>query len=251
MSLVDIKDLGIKIKDTSILNSVSLNLLSQDRISILGPSGSGKTSLVKFLLGVNPEDSVLSFEKAKLNSLDYLQISENEWLNLRRHFFGYLPQNPNFGFHPRFTVGEQAKDYVTKVLKVAWNLEQFFEYLNELGIDRTDSILNAKSSELSGGEKQRILLSLLFFSHPQVLIADEPTSALDKKTARSVFEAIDRFLLKTNSSLLLVTHDPEMAESKTDQMIFINKGVIVDILNRQNSKWESPNHSISTAFLAS
>jgi peptide/nickel transport system ATP-binding protein len=251
MSLVDIKNLGIKIHDNSILKSFSIQIGIQEKISILGPSGSGKTSFIKFLLGVNQENSSIHFDTAIINSCDYFKIQENDWLNLRRHFFGYLPQNPNFGFHPRFTVGEQAKDYVTHVLGVKWDSDQFFHYVEELGIQRKSNLLEAKSSELSGGEKQRILLSLLFFSHPKVLIADEPTSALDKKTARTVAEALDKFISKTSSSLLLITHDPEIAKSKTNRMIFINRGEIVDTIHRQNHIWTTPGHKISRSFLES
>lgn len=196
------------------LRGINLEIKSGEIAAIIGPSGAGKSTLLH-LLGLmdRPTSGRIFFDEVEICAL-----SENLRSEARRNKIGFL-----FQMHyllPEFTVWEN-------LLIPGWDRfeekkEKAIEILKVLGLsDRMNHI----PSELSGGEQQRAALARALINDPCLLLADEPTGNLDRETGEKVEEILFSECDKRKITLLLVTHNPDLA-AKADRIIRMKDGAI-------------------------
>ncbi|GLK16651.1 ABC transporter ATP-binding protein [Herbiconiux flava] len=193
----------------TILNGVDLDVEEDDRISVVGRSGSGKSTLLN-LLGLldTPTSGVLEFAGRPVK--DY---SSGERDRVRGREIGFVFQQ--FNLLP----GRTALENVIMPLLYAEG-RQFWrrraiaaEMLEEVGLGHR---LESLPDRLSGGEQQRVAIARSLVRGPRLILADEPTGALDLDTGQSVMELIDEVAARTNAALVVITHDPAIAERSRD-----------------------------------
>ncbi len=199
--------------ELTVLKDVSFALEKGATCSILGPSGSGKTTLLGLCAGLDQPTS----GSVLLNGIALGEIGEDERARVRNQHVGFVFQN--FQLIPTLT----ALENVTVPMELrgdrsARKLGE--ELLQRVGLgDRTAHY----PAQLSGGEQQRVALARAFINRPSILFADEPTGNLDSETSRKIIEIMMELHAQSGTTLVLVTHDPEVA-GLTEQTIRLRDG---------------------------
>ena len=208
-------------KKLTVLDEVSFSLQRGDTFSIVGPSGSGKTTLLGLCAGLDiPTSGFVSLEGHELFSL-----SEDQRAEVRNQHVGFIFQS--FQLIPTLTALENIM-VPMELNKVPGARPRARELLDWVGlVDRGHHY----PTQLSGGEQQRVSLARAFANNPSILFADEPTGNLDEETSSRVEQMIFELNQENGTTLVLVTHDLELAR-KTNRIIRLKGGKIVaDQLN--------------------
>ena len=203
-----------------ILRGADLSLHNGEAVAILGASGSGKSTLLGLLAGLDlPDSGSIQFNETELTNTD-----EDTRARLRARHTSFVFQ----AFH--LLEDLTAEENIALPLELFGNkqpLETAREWLHRLNMgDRNKHYPN----QLSGGEQQRVALCRAFAQQPALLFADEPTANLDSDTARIVVDALFKLRSETNTSMLLVTHDQELAD-RCDRVLRLQKGKLHETLN--------------------
>ena len=189
---------------TSILNNLRLDVKSGESIAILGPSGCGKSTLLNLIAGLDTPSS----GDVLINNSNITKLNEQDRTELRANTFGFVYQ-----FHHLLkdfsSVYNVAMPLLIKGIDKESAIAQSEKLLTRVGLENR---LNHKPSELSGGERQRVAIARAMVVEPDCLLADEPTGNLDAKNAQDVLELILELDENNTSSLMIVTHDQDIAK---------------------------------------
>ena len=195
-------------KDKLLINNLSFNINRGDKYVLYGPSGSGKSTIINAILGFErPNNGDIIVDGRQCNNDNFAYI---------RSITSYLPQDISL---PYTTVKELIySPFEFKINKhnTPTNQEIFY-YFKKLRLN--ENLLNANINEISGGEKQRILLATTILLKKPILLLDEPTSALD---AKSILMTIDTLKSLSETTMLAISHD-EMFTNSFDNKILIPK----------------------------
>ncbi|TPE62910.1 ATP-binding cassette domain-containing protein [Sandaracinobacter neustonicus] len=218
--VIDARDVKLALGDgaarVEILKGVSLQVGAGERVAILGPSGSGKSSLMAVLSGLESA----SGGSIRVAGAEIMGLSEDELAEARRGRIGIVLQ----AFHliPTMT----ALENVAVPLELAGHADPFGEAKRELEAVGLGHRVTHYPTQLSGGEQQRVALARALAVRPALIFADEPTGNLDASTGEAVVELLMRRLAETGATLVLITHDQELA-TKCSRVIRMRDGVIV------------------------
>ena len=203
-------------KELTVLSDISFEIQSGDTFSIVGPSGSGKTTLLGLCAGLDRSSS----GSVILNGNVFDEMNEDQRAAVRNQHVGFVFQN--FQLLPTLTALENVM--VPMELRGEKNIKKSaLELLDRVGLaSRHDHY----PTQLSGGEQQRISIARAFSNRPKILFADEPTGNLDEETSLKVEELLFDLNKEAGTTLVLVTHDLELA-GKTERIIRIKGGQIV------------------------
>lgn len=202
--------------DLKALDNIHLTVEEGEWLSIMGPSGSGKTTLMN-IIGCMDKPSL---GKIDLAGQDISKLSSKELTVVRRDTIGLVFQQ----FH--------LVNYLTALENVMMaqyyhsmpDEEEAMEALASVGLkERAKHLPN----QLSGGEQQRVCIARALINHPKLLLADEPTGNLDEKNELLVMEIFEK-LHNTGSTIIVVTHDPEVAD-QAERMVVLEHGKIARI----------------------
>ena len=202
-----------------VLKNISLQIDAGQFVAVMGPSGSGKSTLIYLLGGLDrPTDGVIEVAERRLDLLSSAELAE-----FRRETVGFVFQS--FHLVPTLTALENAAlPGVFVGLPRDVREDRAARLLNMLGmLDRADH----RPSQLSGGQQQRVAIARALFNQPPIIMADEPTGALDSKTGQLVMRMLRALRDKAGKTVIVVTHDPEVAEY-ADRLIQLQDGEIVD-----------------------
>jgi len=203
-------------RELRVLGEVSFSLEAGDTCSIIGPSGSGKTTLLGLCAGLDRPSS----GRVVLNGIDLGRLSEEELARVRSQYVGFVFQT--FQLIATLTAIENVM-VPAELRSERAPHERARELLTKVGLhDR----LKHYPTQLSGGEQQRVALARAFVNRPQLLFADEPTGNLDMETSATVEELLFDLNQENGTTLILVTHNPELAR-RTSRTITLRGGEIV------------------------
>ncbi len=227
---LEIKGVQFSYKSTSVLKNISLNVGEGEVLSLVGPNGSGKTTLLKCMNRIlKPKKGTIFLEGKDIGKLKARELAR---------FSGYVPQSAHSFFpltvfdtvllgripHLNFKISDRDKETVFAVLTLMGLEEMAFRTFNEL----------------SGGERQKVLVARALSQEPEVLLLDEPTSNLDLRHQLEVLSIIVDLAKGRGLSAVMAIHDLNLASRFSDKIVMLKDGVIYaagkarEILNSQN-----------------
>ena len=218
-TILDIKGLNKTFKSggktLTVLHDISFSVPEGSTVSIVGPSGSGKTTLLGLCAGLDHASSGF----VELNYVNLGKLNEDKLAQIRNKFVGFIFQN--FQLLPTLTALENVM--VPLELRREKNIKpRAMELLEKVGLEDRG---HHYPSQLSGGEQQRVALARAFSNQPRILFADEPTGNLDAETSEKIVNLIFDLNKEAGTTLMLVTHDAELA-ARTQRIIRLKGGKI-------------------------
>ena len=212
------------------LDDVSLNLRDNEFVAILGPSGSGKTTLLNIIGGLDRYDT----GDLIINGVSTKKYKDRDWDSYRNHSVGFVFQSYNL--IPHQTVLQNVELALTIGGVSADKRKQMaLDALEKVGL-REQS--HKRPNQMSGGQMQRVAIARALVNDPKILLADEPTGALDTKTSVQVMDLLKE--VANDRLVVMVTHNPELAEEYANRIVRLKDGQITDDTNPLQIDSEEP-----------
>jgi zinc transport system ATP-binding protein len=210
MKALEIKNLYFKYDKEWILEDINLELEDGEFLAIIGPNGGGKTTLLKLILGF------LKPDKGEIKIYGKSPIEA-------RHLIGYVPQYTTFSLDIPITVFDivlQGKLSKGKFFYSKEDKQKALKMLEKLNIVH---LKDKKIKDLSGGQRQKVLIARALVTEPKILIMDEPTSAIDIKGQKEILDLIESL----DITRIVVSHDVKILFKEVDKIAYINKIAII------------------------
>ncbi|MBR1816777.1 MAG: ABC transporter ATP-binding protein/permease [Lachnospiraceae bacterium] len=203
------------------LNNVSLALRDNEFVAILGPSGSGKTTLLNIIGGLdryNEGDLII-------NGISTKKYSDRDWDSYRNHAVGFIFQSYNLIPHQNVLSNVELALTISGVSKKE-RRKKAEEALIKVGLK---DHMHKLPSQMSGGQMQRVAIARALVNDPEILLADEPTGALDSETSVQIMDLLKE--VAKDRLVVMVTHNPELAEQYANRIVRLKDGVITSDTN--------------------
>ena len=199
------------------LKGIDLGFRESEFVAILGHSGCGKTTLLNIIGGLDKYTS----GDLVINGKSTKNFSDADWDAYRNHSIGFVFQSYNLIPHQSVLSNVELALTISGVGK-AERRRRAVEALEKVGLGDQ---LNKKPNQMSGGQMQRVAIARALVNDPDILLADEPTGALDSETSVQIMDILKE--ISANKLIIMVTHNPELAESYASRIIRIKDGVII------------------------
>ena len=209
-----INNIGVKIGNEEILRNVSIHIHCGELTVIIGRNGAGKSTLLKAILGEIEHTGDITFVDQKDNVAKKIKI-------------GYVPQSINVERHMPTTVYDLFASCITHIPVFLKKDKKIYEEIKEqLKIFGAESLIDKSIGDLSGGELQRVLIAIATKPTPNLLILDEPVSGIDRNGIKEFYKIISKLKTEYDMSIILVSHDLDLAKKYADKVILLDKEVI-------------------------
>ena len=200
------------------LSGVSLNLRDNEFVSILGPSGSGKTTLLNIIGGLDRYDS----GDLIINGISTKKYKDRDWDSYRNHTIGFVFQSYNLIPHQSVLSNVELALTISGISRNE-RRKRAKDALTQVGLGNQ---LHKKPNQMSGGQMQRVAIARALVNNPDILLADEPTGALDTETSIQIMELLRE--VAKDRLVVMVTHNPELAEQYSTRIVKLRDGKITD-----------------------
>lgn len=235
------------------VHDVSFSLYEGEILGIVGESGSGKSVTSLSIMGLIPKPpGIIENGQILFQGEDLLKASEKRMREIRGNEISMIFQEPMTSLNPLFTVGNQLMEAIrlhTKVTKSEAK-ERSIELLKLVGLPRANELINEYPHQLSGGMRQRVMIAMAMACNPKVLIADEPTTALDVTIQAQILTLMKELNKKTNTSIILITHDLGVVAEICNRVLVMYAGEIVEH-GDVSSIFQQPKHPYTKGLLKS
>ena len=212
------------------LDNVSLNLRDNEFVAILGPSGSGKTTLLNIIGGLDRYDS----GDLIINGVSTKKYRDRDWDSYRNHTVGFVFQSYNL--IPHQTVLQNVELALTiGGIPSEKRRQMALDALDKVGLKDQS---HKKPNQMSGGQMQRVAIARALVNDPKILLADEPTGALDTKTSVQVMDLLKE--VANDRLVVMVTHNPELAQQYANRIVRLKDGRVTDDTNPLTLESEEP-----------
>ena len=200
------------------LDGVTLNLRDNEFVAVLGPSGSGKTTLLNIIGGLDRYDS----GELIINNISTKRYNDRDWDSYRNHTIGFVFQSYNLIPHQSVLANVEL---ALTISGISGNdrRERAKAALEKVGLGDQ---LHKRPNQMSGGQMQRVAIARALVNDPDILLADEPTGALDTDTSMQVMELLKE--VAKDRLVVMVTHNPELAEKYATRIVKLRDGRIID-----------------------
>jgi len=231
------------------VDRVSMDLKKQEFIGIVGESGCGKSTLAFSIMRlIQPPGKIVEGE-ILFNGRDLLKLKDEEMRRVRGKEIGMVFQDPMTSLDPLEKIGDQIVETILMHEDVGKKeaFEKAMELLESVGLpgDR----VNYYPHQLSGGQRQRVMIALAIALNPTLLIADEPTTALDVIVQEKIMEILEK-MKDEGRSIILITHDFSLAAEKSDRIVIMYAGWIVE-MGDSSKLVKEPMHPYTEGLLES
>jgi len=227
--MIKVSNLSIEIDNQQIIKNVSYSVAQNKMLSVVGESGAGKSLSVKALLNLLPQNSHASFASIIISGKKYTSLQQ--LTALRGKKICLISQDGILAFNPAYSIGTQIME--SFILHQRCSKEEAkdktIKLLYELNMPDPERVINYYAKELSGGMAQRALIGMMLACDPDIIIADEVTSALDYNNKHLILKLLKKYMLTHNKCLIFVTHEIELAEEYSDEIVVMRDGEIVDV----------------------
>ena len=208
------------------LNKVNINFRENEFVSILGPSGSGKTTLLNIIGGLDKYTS----GDLIINEISTKKYKDKDWDSYRNHRIGFIFQSYNLIPHQTVLANVELALTLSGIGKKE-RKRRAIKALKEVGL--SDHI-HKKPNQMSGGQMQRVAIARALINNPDILLADEPTGALDSETSVQIMNLLKK--ISKDKLVIMVTHNPDLANEYSNRIISLKDGEVIDDTNPYNGK---------------
>jgi len=238
--------------DMEALRGVSFAIASGESVGVVGESGSGKSLTSAAIMGLLPANAIVS-GSVRLLGQELLGAKESTLRDLRGRRMAVIAQDALTALNPVHTVGAQIAEAIKvhdRTLSKAELRSRAIELLDLVGIPQPASRVDNYPHEFSGGMRQRALIAMCVANEPDLVIADEPTTALDVTVQAQVLDVLERIQDRTDSSLMLITHDLGVVAGVADRVVVMYSGSLVED-GDVDSVFHDTSHPYTRGLLAS
>ncbi len=200
------------------LNGVDLKFRENEFVSILGPSGCGKTTMLNIIGGLDRYTS----GDLVINGTSTKEFRDGDWDSYRNHSIGFVFQSYNLIPHQTVLSNVELALTLSGVSK-GERRTRAIEALTKVGLGDQ---LHKKPNQMSGGQMQRVAIARALVNNPDILLADEPTGALDTQTSVQIMELLKE--VAKDKLVIMVTHNPELAEEYSTRIVRLRDGLVID-----------------------
>jgi iron complex transport system ATP-binding protein len=217
--MLEIRNLRFAYGKNTVLKEINFSAKAGEFISIIGPNGAGKSTLIKMMDGIlRSDDSNVLLEGTSINDFSRKQLAQK---------IAYLPQESKFAF--AYSVREVVMmgrfPYLRSVLSYSANdLHIVREMMDLMEIEQ---FAKRNFNELSGGEKQRVLIASALAQQPKIILLDEPTNALDLHHQIAIYHILKKLQKEQNLTIIVVTHDINLAAQYCERITLMGNGMII------------------------
>ena len=213
------------------LDNINICFRKNEFTSILGPSGSGKTTLLNIIGGLDHYDT----GELVINEVSTKSYKDKDWDSYRNHRIGFIFQNYNLIPHQSILSNVELALTLSGVSKKT-RRKKAKAALNKVGLRQH---IHKKPTQLSGGQMQRVAIARALVNDPDILLADEPTGALDSETSIGIMNLIKE--IAESKLVIMVTHNPELADEYSTRIIKLKDGQIIDDSNPYDGREDTRN----------
>lgn len=210
MNALEVKNLSFRYAKEKILEDIDFTLKDREFMAIIGPNGGGKTTLLKLILGF------LKPQKGEI----FIYGKKPE---LMADKIGYVPQHTNFSLDIPVTVFDIVLQGRLKKGKFFYDRKDKEKAKEILQLLKLENFSQRKIKDLSGGQRQKVLIARALVSEPKIIIMDEPTSAIDPNGQKEILDLIENL----DITRIVVSHDIKILLRKVDKIAFINKKAVI------------------------
>jgi len=239
--VAEIKNLKLGFRDAAqpgkinnVIRDISFKLYEGEILSIIGESGSGKTVVASTLFGMVGTNAVIQSGKVFLMNQEVQNFSERVWnkSKYRGSVVSCVFQNPMTTLNPTMKIKHQVMEGLL-LNKIAENKKEAYqialEFLAKTRIDNPERVMEMYPHELSGGMKQRVVISAIVACQPKIIVMDEPTTALDPSVQADILDIIKSLAREFNISIIFITHDLGVVASIADRIAIMYAGQLLEI----------------------
>ena len=213
---IKINNIGVKFGKEIALKNVNIHIHCGELTVIIGKNGAGKSTLLKAILGEIEHTGNITFVDQRDNLAKKIKL-------------GYVPQSINVEKHMPTTVYDMFASCICHTpVCFKKNSKVYNEIKEHLKLFGADGLIDKSIGDLSGGELQRVLISIATKPTPNLLILDEPVSGIDKNGIRDFYQIINRLKTEYDMAIILVSHDLELTKKYADKIVLLDKEVIKD-----------------------
>lgn len=211
---IKVKDFSVRAGTTVLLEHINLHIHCGKLTVIIGRNGAGKSTLIKAMLGEIRHEGTIEFRDMKQNALRKLQI-------------GYVPQYLNIDKNTPASVYDMFASYISKIPVCLYRSKRVYQLIKDrLALFAAQDLIDRQVGDLSGGELQRVLLSIACTPVPNLLLLDEPVSGIDRNGIELFYRNIEMLKKNYDLAMILVSHDLEFVEKYADYVILLDKTII-------------------------
>ncbi len=212
---IKIKDLGVTIGEQTILKNINLHIHCGTLTAIIGKNGAGKSTLLKAILGDIPHEGEIAFKDRENGRLQKLKI-------------GYVPQYLNVEKHTPVSVYDMIASYQSNVPVFLRKSRRVYEEIKEsLAVFEAESLIDKQVCNLSGGELQRVLLSMAVMDEPNLLLLDEPVSGIDQNGMELFYKRIEYLKEHFDLAVILISHDLDYVRKYADHVVLLDGEILM------------------------
>ncbi|QLY77997.1 ABC transporter ATP-binding protein/permease [Clostridium intestinale] len=222
------------------LNNVSVNFRKNEFVAILGQSGSGKTTCLNIIGGLDKYDS----GDLIINGKSTKEFKDSDWDAYRNNSVGFIFQSYNLITHLSI-IDNVEMGMTLSGVSSAEKHKKALEALEKVGLK---DHVHKKPNQLSGGQMQRVAIARALANDPDIILADEPTGALDTSTSEQIMDLIKE--IADDKLVIMVTHNPELAEQYADRIVKFKDGQIVDDSNPYENVKDEKGYSLKKTSMS-
>lgn len=256
-SLLKVKDLNISFHtyagEVQAVRGVNFEVEQGEAVAIVGESGCGKSVTAKAIMKLLSTPPA-SYKKGSIifNGKELIKMKEKEMQKIRGNEISMIFQDPMTSLNPTSKIGYQIVEAVMKHNRISKKEanKRAVEMLELVGIPQPSKRANQYPHEFSGGMRQRAMIAMALACQPRLLIADEPTTALDVTIQAQILELMKELQQKTETSIILITHDLGVVAEMCDRVIVMYAGKVVEI-GTTREIFEKPQHPYTRGLLKS
>lgn len=211
---IKIKNFRVSAGDSLLLENINFHIHCGQLTAVIGKNGAGKSTLIKAIMGEILHEGVIECRDMKKNAFQDIRI-------------GYVPQHLNIDKNTPASVYDMFASYSSRFPVFLWKKKKLYEEIKgQLSVFEAQGLIDKAIGDLSGGELQRVLLSLAITPQPNLLLLDEPVSGMDQKGMDLFYANIDYLKKNYDLAVILISHDLEYIERYADYVVLLDKTIL-------------------------